>query len=71
MSLSLIKKCLDSGFVPSWLTKGNTVLLMKDQSKGNIASNYRPITYLFAINMGVIVGCNCRSDLWTFRSTEV
>ena len=21
--------------------------------------------------MEVVVGCNCRSDLWTFRSTEV
>ena len=26
---------------------------------------------LFAINVEVIVGCNCRSDLWIFRSTEV
>ena len=28
----------------SWLTKGRTALLQKDKSKGNIASNYRPIT---------------------------
>ena len=26
---------------------------------------------MFAINVEVIVGCNCRSDLWTFRSREV
>ena len=32
--------------VPSWLTKGRTPLLQKDKSKGNIASNYRPITFL-------------------------
>ena len=41
-----LKECLDSGFVPSWLTKGRTSLLQKDKSKGNVASNYRPITCL-------------------------
>ena len=39
-----LKECLDSGFVPDWLTRGRTPLLQKDKSKGNIASNYRPIT---------------------------
>ena len=41
-----LKECLDSGFVPSWLTRGRTSLLQKYQSKGNLASNYRPITWL-------------------------
>ena len=41
-----LKECLDSGFVPSWLTRGRTSLLRKDKSKGNVASNYRPITCL-------------------------
>ena len=41
-----LKECLDSGFVPSWLTRGRTSLLQKDKSKGNVASNYRPITCL-------------------------
>ena len=41
-----LKECVDSGFVPSWLTRGRTSLLQKDKSKGNIASNYRPITCL-------------------------
>ena len=48
---------LDSGFVPSWLTKGRTALLQKDKSKGNIASNYRPITCLplmWKLLLGVI-----------------
>ena len=57
-----LKECLDSGFVPSWLTRGRTSLLQKDKSKGNIASNYRPIT-CFAINVEVTVRCNCRSDI--------
>ena len=41
-----LKECLDSGFVPSWLTRGRTSLLQKDKSKGNVASNYRPISCL-------------------------
>ena len=39
-------ECLDSGFVPSWLTRGRASLLRKDKSKGNVATNYRPITCL-------------------------
>ena len=39
-----LKECLDSGFVPGSLTRGRTSLLQKDKSKGNVASNYRPIT---------------------------
>ena len=41
-----LRECLDSGFVPSWLTRGRTSLLQKAKSKGNLASNYRPITCL-------------------------
>ena len=41
-----LKGCLDSGFVPFSLAKGRTSLLQKDNSKGNIAGNYRPITCL-------------------------
>ena len=43
---SQLKERLDRGFVPNWFTKGKTALLQKDKSKGNIASNYRPITFL-------------------------
>ena len=38
------KECLVIGFVPSLLTRGRTLLLQKDRSKGNVASNYRLIT---------------------------
>ena len=41
-----LKECLDSGFVPSCLTRGRTSLSQKDKSKGSVASNYRPITCL-------------------------
>ena len=32
--------------MPCWLTRGKASLLQKDKSKGNVASNYRPITCL-------------------------
>ena len=35
---------LDSGVVPDWLTKKQTVVIQKDKTKGNIATNYRPST---------------------------
>ena len=41
-----LKECLESGYVPSWLTRGRTSLLLKDKSNGNVASNYRSITCL-------------------------
>ena len=41
-----LKECLDSEFVPSWLTRGRTTLFQKDKSKGNVASNYKPVTCL-------------------------
>ena len=39
-----LKECLDSGIMPSVLTRGRTSLLQKDKNKDNVASNYRPIT---------------------------
>ena len=51
-----LEECLDSGFVPSWLTKGKTVLLQKDEKKSNMASNYRPVTCLsWKLSSGVIL----------------
>ena len=41
-----LKECFNTGFVPSWLTRGRMSLLQKDKSKGNIASNYIPKTCL-------------------------
>ena len=39
-----LKECSDSGFVPSWMTRGRTSLLQEVKSKGYVASDYRPIT---------------------------
>ena len=33
-----LKECLDSWFVPGWLTRGRTSLLQKDKNKGNVAT---------------------------------
>ena len=41
-----LNDCLRQGNVPSWMTQGRTVLIRKDSNKGNIPSNYRPITCL-------------------------
>ena len=54
-----LKECLDSGFAPSWLTRGRTSLLQKDKSKGNVGSNYGPISCLplmWKLLRGVIAG---------------
>ena len=40
-----LKPCL-KGETPWWMIKGRTVLIQNDKSKGNEASNYRPITCL-------------------------
>ena len=37
---------MDTGEVPEWLTKGKTVLIMKDKEMGTDVTNYRPITCL-------------------------
>lgn len=41
-----LSMCLECGQVPLWMTKGRTVLIMKDEKKGSIPSNFRPITCL-------------------------
>ena len=41
-----LQRCLEDEMVPSWMTKGCTVLIMKDPAKGDNPGNYRPITCL-------------------------
>ena len=41
-----LKDCLGSGVITEQLEKGRTVPMVKDTTKGNIASNYRPVTFL-------------------------
>ena len=41
-----LQACLNTGIVPSWITKGRTVLIMKDSKKGGVTSNYRSIACL-------------------------
>ena len=44
--VTMLNCSLASGYVPEWLTKGTTVLIMKDTKKGTHVANYRPITCL-------------------------
>ena len=41
-----LNMCLEIGEVPEWMTKGRTLLFVKDTCSGNNASNNRPITCL-------------------------
>ena len=41
-----LQACLEMENVPDWMTEGTTVLIMKDESKGPVVSNYRPIACL-------------------------
>ncbi|XP_063610625.1 uncharacterized protein LOC134784476 [Penaeus indicus] len=47
MLTAMFNDSLISGIVPEWLTKGRTVLSMKDKTRGIEVTNYRPITCLF------------------------
>ena len=52
-----LSACLD-GETPWWKTKGRTVLIQKDKSKGDEACNYHPITCLtltWKLLTGIIV----------------
>ena len=39
-----LQSCLDTGIVRDWMTKGRTILIMKDPEKGAAAGYYRPTT---------------------------
>ena len=63
-----LQSCLDNGNMPEWMTKGRTVLIMKDPEKGATAENYRPITCLpvmWKLLTGIIA-----EDLYEFLDTE-
>ena len=38
--------CINNHQAPEWMTTGRTALVKKDKSKGNVASNDRPVTCL-------------------------
>ena len=41
-----LQECVNAGVVPTWMTEGRTVLIMKDKNKGTVEGNYRPNTFL-------------------------
>ncbi len=38
--------CLQQNSIPEWMTKGRTVLIIKDKELGTLVTNFRPITCL-------------------------
>ena len=59
-----LQGCVRQKDVPEWMTTGRTALIQKDEEKGNIASNYRPITCLpvmWKLLTGII-----SEDLYTY-----
>ena len=67
--LNNLAQCIEEGNVPDWMTKGRTVLIQKDKSKGNVASNYRPITCLplvWKLMTGILA-----EEIYGFLSTEI
>ena len=64
-----LQDCMENGKVPDWLTQGRTVLIQKDKQKGNVASNYRPITCLplvWKLLTGIIA-----EDMYHFLDSEI
>ena len=52
-----IDMCLSEGGVQAWIIRGIAVLTMMDLSKGNLACDYRPITFLplvWKLSTGII-----------------
>ena len=64
-----LQVCLDCGNVPGWMTKGRTVLIMKDPEKGIVAGNYRPITCLPIMWKLLLTGI-ISDKLYEFLDTE-
>ena len=44
--LDQMNQLLKTGTIPKWMTTGRTCLILKDKNKGNVVSNFRPITCL-------------------------
>ena len=43
---AMLNECLNKNHIPDWLTKGLTTLTVKDKTKGNVITNFLPITCL-------------------------
>ena len=42
----MLDECVNKNHIPDWLTKGLTTLIVKDKTKGNVITHFRPITCL-------------------------
>ena len=41
-----LQECVNAAAVPTWVTEGRTVLIIKNKCKGTVVGNYRPIACL-------------------------
>ena len=57
-----INKCLQRANVPEWMTKGKTTLIQKDQNKGTVPNNYRPIICLQM--MWIVLTAQIREEIY-------
>ena len=42
----IVDDCIQTENVPNWMVESRTVLIQKDERKGNAVGNYRPIPCL-------------------------
>ena len=63
-----LNECLRKGIVAKWMTKGRTILIIKDPQKGSVPSNYRPITCLamcWKLLTGILAG-----EIYSFMENQ-
>ena len=63
-----LNECLRKGIVPKWMSKGRTILIIKDPQKGSVPSNYRPITCLamcWKLLTGILAG-----EIYSFMENQ-
>ena len=57
-----INRCLEEVDIPKWMTKGKTILILKDPNKITGPNNYKPITFL--LMMGKILKAHIKGKIY-------
>ena len=59
-----LQECVNAGQVPTWMTEGHTVLIMKDKNKGTVVGNY---ICLRSADVETVDMYILRNNVWTFE----
>ena len=54
-----LERCFQKNNFPKWMVTGKTLLCIKGIQKGNLVSNFRPVTYLtwiWKLQTGILAG---------------